>query len=82
MMHSSAVSAVLFSVGIAAAFAHPKYASLARLSNAQLIAYERSIDVVGAQPLPPPITDTSFKLVYDDAHPYQAAGDGDQRGEL
>jgi len=34
----------------------------------------------GAQPVPPPINDTSSKLVFDEAHPFQPDAPGDIRG--
>jgi len=64
----------------AAAIDHPEYASLAGMSDEDLAVYERSINVIGAQPLPPPLQDTSFKLIYDKKHPFVKAGKNDQRG--
>ncbi|KAH7102097.1 heme-thiolate peroxidase [Auriculariales sp. MPI-PUGE-AT-0066] len=59
---------------------HPDYASVAGLTHEEVELYERSIKVVGAQPLPPAPTDTSFKLVHDKNHPFVKAKSGDQRG--
>jgi len=73
----------LIALGTTAAAAvidHPEYASLAGMSEEDLAVYERGIKIVGAQPLPPPIKDTSFKLVYDKKHPFRKAGKNDQRG--
>ncbi|EJD46377.1 heme-thiolate peroxidase [Auricularia subglabra TFB-10046 SS5] len=58
------------------------YQSLAGLSHAEIEAFVRSVNVpiVGAEPVPPPIEDTSSKLVNDAEHPYMPLKDGDQRG--
>ncbi|KAH7103082.1 heme-thiolate peroxidase [Auriculariales sp. MPI-PUGE-AT-0066] len=56
------------------------YRSLAGLSSDELDVYARDIDVVGSQPLPPPPTDTTYKLVYDEEHPYVDPQTEDQRG--
>ena len=37
--------------------------------------------IVGAKPVPPPLTDTSMKLVNDIDHQWQAPGSGDTRGK-
>ncbi|KAG9313426.1 heme-thiolate peroxidase [Chiua virens] len=59
----------------------PEYRSLAGLSPQEVRAVERSFSQTpGAQPLPPPINDTSSKLVYDAAHPYLPDQPGDIRG--
>jgi len=63
------VSIALGTAAAAAVVDHPDYASLAGMSNEDLAVYERSIKIVGSQPLPPPIKDTSFKLIYDEKHP-------------
>lgn len=66
--------AVTFSVS-----AFPEYGSLAGLSQQEEVA--RAIqDTPGAQPVPPPINDTSAKLVFDDAHPWLPLAPGDIRG--
>ena len=74
------VSIALGTAAAAAVVDHPDYASLAGMSNEDLAVYERSIKIVGSQPLPPPIKDTSFKLIYDEKHPHHKAGKNDQRG--
>ena len=59
----------------------PEYRSLAGLSQHEVRAVARTYSSTpGAQPLPPPINDTSAKLVYDRAHPYQPDQPGDIRG--
>ena len=59
----------------------PEYRSLAGLSPHEVRAVARTFSSTpGAQPLPPPINDTSAKLVYDADHPYMADQPGDIRG--
>ncbi|KAH0833038.1 Chloroperoxidase, partial [Lanmaoa asiatica] len=59
----------------------PEYRSLAGLSPQEVRAVVRTFSSTsGPQPLPPPINDTSAKLVYDAAHPYQPDQPGDIRG--
>ncbi|KAF8554620.1 heme-thiolate peroxidase [Imleria badia] len=59
----------------------PEYRSLAGLSPQEIRAVARTFSSTpGAQPLPPPINDTSAKLVYDEAHPFQPNQPGDIRG--
>ncbi|KAG9314990.1 heme-thiolate peroxidase [Chiua virens] len=59
----------------------PEYRSLAGLSPEQVRAVARTFNSIpGAQPLPPPINDTSAKLVYDVAHPFVPDRPGDIRG--
>jgi hypothetical protein len=59
----------------------PEYRSLAGLSQHEIRAVARTFSSTpGAQPLPPPINDTSAKLVYDAAHPYQPDRPADIRG--
>ena len=80
-MKSLALAIIAFgTITAAVVIDHPNYASLAGMSHEDLALYERSIKVVGAQPLPPPIKDTSFKLIYDKKHPHHKAGKKDQRG--
>ncbi|KAE9403801.1 hypothetical protein BT96DRAFT_990011 [Gymnopus androsaceus JB14] len=63
------------------ASAFPEYRSLAGLSAAEVRAVARTFQATpGAQPAPPPINDTSSKLVFDDAHPFQPDAPGDIRG--
>lgn len=57
------------------------YESLAGLSREEIEVFARGVKVVGAQPPPPPIKDTSLKLVNDKDHPWQPLRDGDQRGK-
>ena len=59
----------------------PEYRSLSGLSPHEVRTVARTFgSTPGAQPLPPPINDTSAKLVYDAAHPYQSDQPGDIRG--
>ncbi|KAG8215653.1 heme-thiolate peroxidase [Butyriboletus roseoflavus] len=59
----------------------PEYRSLAGLSPEEVRAVVRTFSSTpGAQPLPPSINDTSAKLVYDSAHPYEPDRPGDIRG--
>lgn len=59
----------------------PEYRSLAGLSPEEVRVVARTFgSTPGAQPLPPPINDTSAKLVYDSAHPYEPDRPGDIRG--
>jgi hypothetical protein len=59
----------------------PEYRSLAGLSPHEVQAVARTFSSTpGAQPAPPPINDTSAKLVYDAAHPFQPDQPGDIRG--
>ncbi|EJD53342.1 heme-thiolate peroxidase [Auricularia subglabra TFB-10046 SS5] len=54
--------------------------SLAGLSHEEVEEFARSVNVIGAQPVPPPLTDTSAKLVNDRAHPWLPLLPGQQRG--
>lgn len=58
------------------------YESLAGLSREELELYIRITPRAssGAQPAPPPQSDTTSKLVNDAAHPYIAPKSTDQRG--
>ncbi|KAG9314954.1 heme-thiolate peroxidase [Chiua virens] len=59
----------------------PEYRSLVGLSPEQVRAVARTLNSMpGAQPLPPPVNDTSPKLVYDATHPYIPDFPGDIRG--
>ncbi|KAF8440405.1 hypothetical protein L210DRAFT_3539562 [Boletus edulis BED1] len=59
----------------------PEYRSLAGLSPQEVRAVARTFSSTpGAQPLPPPINDTSSKLVNDPKHPYLPLRPGDIRG--
>ncbi|KAH7098865.1 heme-thiolate peroxidase [Auriculariales sp. MPI-PUGE-AT-0066] len=59
---------------------HPEHSSLAGLSNEPLGVHASSVKVVGAQPMPPKPTDTSYKLVDVKNHPHRQLVPGDQRG--
>ncbi|KAG8213300.1 heme-thiolate peroxidase [Butyriboletus roseoflavus] len=75
------VALVPYSLGFPHLANFPEYRSLAGLSPQEVRAVARTFSSVpGAQPLPPPISDTSAKLVYDAAHPYQPDHPGDIRG--
>ncbi|KAE9396118.1 Cloroperoxidase [Gymnopus androsaceus JB14] len=79
-MFSSLLTASLLSLALSAS-AFPEYRSLAGLSAAEVRAVARTFQSTpGAQPPPPAINDTSSKLVFDDAHPYEPARPGDIRG--
>ncbi|KAE9403802.1 Cloroperoxidase, partial [Gymnopus androsaceus JB14] len=79
-MFSSLSAASLLSLVLSAS-AFPEYRSLAGLSAAEVRAVARTFQATpGAQPAPPPINDTSSKLVFDDAHPFQPDAPGDIRG--
>ncbi|KZV89111.1 Cloroperoxidase [Exidia glandulosa HHB12029] len=56
------------------------YESLAGLTREEVDAFARSVKVVGGQPVPPAIKDTSSKLVNDKAHPWFPLAPGQQRG--
>lgn len=63
--------------------AFPSYQSLAGLSNEEVehfIRESRDAAVVGAEPPPGPLNDTSSKLVNDADHPYETPGPNDLRG--
>jgi hypothetical protein len=66
----SFTSFVFASITIASAF--PGYA--------QDLEARGGPKLLGAQPLPPPMKDTSSKLVHDRKHPYMPPGPNDQRG--
>ncbi|KAE9393591.1 hypothetical protein BT96DRAFT_967157 [Gymnopus androsaceus JB14] len=70
-MFSSFLAASLLSLALSAG-AFPEYRSLAGLSAAE--------STPGAQPPPPAINDTSSKLVFDEAHPWEPLRPGDIRG--
>ncbi|KAE9383077.1 Nucleotidylyl transferase [Gymnopus androsaceus JB14] len=73
-------AASLLSLALSAS-ALPEYRSLAGLSAAEVCAVARTFQATpGAQLAPPPINDTSSKLVFDDAHPFQPDAPGDIRG--
>ncbi|KAG9314996.1 heme-thiolate peroxidase [Chiua virens] len=75
------VALVHYALGFPHLMNFPEYRSLAGLSPQEVRAVERSFSQTpGAQPLPPPINDTSAKLVYDAAHPYIPDQSGDIRG--
>lgn len=57
------------------------YDTLAGLTRDEVEEYARSISVVGGQPVPPAIKDTSMKLVNDAAHPWKPLTSGQQRGK-
>ncbi|KZW03092.1 Cloroperoxidase [Exidia glandulosa HHB12029] len=56
------------------------YDSLAGLTRQEVDAFARSVKVVGGQPAPPVIADTSSKLVNDKEHPWLPLAPGQQRG--
>ena len=59
----------------------PEYRSLAGLSPQEVRVVARTFSSTpGAQPLPPPINNTSAKLVYDVDHPFVPDQPGDIRG--
>ncbi|KAG6373784.1 heme-thiolate peroxidase [Boletus reticuloceps] len=59
----------------------PEYRSLAGLSPQEIRAVTRQFNSMpGAQPLPPPINDTSSKLINDADHPFMPLQPGDIRG--
>ncbi|KAE9399087.1 Cloroperoxidase [Gymnopus androsaceus JB14] len=79
-MFSSFLAASLLSLALSAS-AFPEYRSLAGLSAAEVRAVARTFQSTpGAQPPPPAINDTSSKLVFDDAHPWEPLRPGDIRG--
>ncbi|KZV94047.1 Cloroperoxidase [Exidia glandulosa HHB12029] len=61
-------------------YAIREFDSLAGLSNDEIEKFARSVKVVGAQPPPAPISDTSAKLVHDIFHPFIPLFPGQQRG--
>ncbi|KAE9399088.1 hypothetical protein BT96DRAFT_976037 [Gymnopus androsaceus JB14] len=70
-----------YSLFALSASAFPEYRSLAGLSAAEVRAVARTFtSTPGAQPPPPAINDTSSKLVFDDAHPWEPLRPGDIRG--
>ncbi|KZV84338.1 Cloroperoxidase [Exidia glandulosa HHB12029] len=56
------------------------YDSLAGLTRDEVDAFARTVKVVGGQPAPAPIKDTSMKLVNDAAHPWMPLTADQQRG--
>lgn len=75
------VGLVPYSLGFPHLANFPEYRSLAGLSQEEVRAVAQTFSSTpGAQPLPPPINDTSAKLVYDAAHPYLPDLPGDIRG--
>ncbi|EJD42721.1 heme-thiolate peroxidase [Auricularia subglabra TFB-10046 SS5] len=74
--------ATLLALQLAAAnaLAVQPYESLAGLSDDEVAEFSRSVKVVGAQPIPPPIKNTRSKLVNDREHPWKPLRAGDQRG--
>lgn len=54
---------------------------LSGVSKSDVAAYLKGVPVVGGQPLPTPMADTSSKLVNDAAHPWQPLLPGQQRGK-
>ena len=75
------VALVPYALGFADLENFPEYRSLAGLSPREVRAVARTFSSTpGAQPLPPPINDTSAKLVCDADHPYMPDQPGDIRG--
>ena len=75
------VAIVPYALGFPNLANFPEYRSLAGLSAHEVRAVARTFSSTpGAQPLPPPHKDTSSKLVYDSAHPFQPDQPGDLRG--
>ena len=75
------VALVPYALGFPHLTNFPEYRSLAGLSPQEVTAVARTFSSTpGAQPLPPPINDTSAKLVNDEAHPYLPVRPGDIRG--
>ncbi|KZV87162.1 Cloroperoxidase [Exidia glandulosa HHB12029] len=67
--------------GLAAGASHiPAYASLAGRSDEEIALFMRNHPTPGAQPPPPPIKDTSSKLVNDRLHPWLPLLPGQIRG--
>ena len=63
--------------------AFPSYQSLVGMSNDEVDLFIREhggMSLPGAQPLPPPQTDNSSKLVNDPEHPFMVPGPNDLRG--
>ncbi|KZV89950.1 Cloroperoxidase, partial [Exidia glandulosa HHB12029] len=73
-------AALSIQLGGVLAVALKPYDSLAGLSRDEVDAFANGVKVVGAQPVPPPIKDTSLKLVNDALHPWRPLSPGDQRG--
>ncbi|KZV98543.1 aromatic peroxygenase precursor [Exidia glandulosa HHB12029] len=80
MLLSAKLSVLLQLVGALAVPALQPYDSLAGLTRDEVDAFARSVKVVGGQPIPPPIKDTSLKLVVDKDHQWKPLRAGDQRG--
>ena len=81
LQHLAVVALVPYALEFPNPAHFPEYRSLAGLSQHEVRAVARTFSSTpGAQPLPPPINDTSAKLVYDAAHPYQPDQPGDIRG--
>ena len=75
------VTLIQYALGFPDLANFPEHRSLAGLSPNEVRAVARTFrSTPGAQPLPSPINDTSAKLVYDAAHPYQPDRPGDIRG--
>lgn len=60
--------------------AFPTYRSLGGLSKEQLDLILPTLDVAPPEVPPGPLSDTSAKLVDDDAHPFMQPGPDDLRG--
>ncbi|KAG6373765.1 hypothetical protein JVT61DRAFT_5907 [Boletus reticuloceps] len=58
----------------------PEYCPLSGLSSEDIQVVMQTSTWLGPQPLPPPIKDTSAKLVDDAAHPFKPLRPGDIRG--
>ncbi|KAF8139008.1 aromatic peroxygenase precursor, partial [Boletus edulis] len=85
-MKSQTIAILVALIPYALGFPHlanfPEYRSLAGLSQEEVRAVTRQFggNMPGPQPLPPPISDTSGKLVNDAAHPFKPLRPGDIRG--
>ncbi|KAG6374393.1 Chloroperoxidase [Boletus reticuloceps] len=75
------VALVSYALGFPQLENFPEYRSLAGLSPREARAVARTFtSTPGAQSLPPAISDTSAKAVYDSEHPYIPDQPGDIRG--
>ncbi|KAN0092965.1 heme-thiolate peroxidase [Tylopilus felleus] len=78
---ATTIALVSYALGFPHLANFPEYRSLAGLSPQEVRAVARTFSSTpGAQPIPPPINDTSAKLVNDVDHPFQPDQPGDIRG--
>ena len=69
---ATTIALVSYALGFPHLANFPEYRSLAGLSPQEVRAVARTFSSTpGAQPIPPPINDTSAKLVNDVDHPFQ-----------